>query len=150
MQQPIRFNRIIQTLSPIAAACIASSALADPPEITWFTVDGGGGTSTDGTITVSGTIGQADAGRLTGAPYISVAGGYWGAASGAPTCPADFNDDGFVDDDDFVFFANSYNILECSDPLMPLDCPADLNMDTLVDDNDFVIFVAAYNELLCP
>lgn len=139
-----------QLLVVIATSALALVALADPPEITWFTVDGGGGTSTDGTITVSGTIGQADAGRLMGAPYISIAGGYWGAASGAPTCPADFNDDGLVDDDDFVFFASSYNIFECSDPMMPLDCPADINMDTLVDDNDFVMFVAAYNDLLCP
>lgn len=150
MQQLIRSNRLIQSLSFIAAACVTGTALADPPEISWFTVDGGGGTSTDGTVTVSGTIGQADAGRLTGAPYIAIAGGYWGAASGAPTCPADFNDDGFVDDDDFVFFANSYNILLCSEPMMPMDCPADLNFDSFVDDNDFVIFANAYNELLCP
>ncbi|MBY0111957.1 MAG: hypothetical protein K2Y21_03985 [Phycisphaerales bacterium] len=138
------------TLPVLLLALVAAPAFADPPEISWFTVDGGGGTSTDGTIFLSGTIGQADAGRLTGSPFISVYGGYWGAASGAPTCPADFNDDGFVDDTDFVIFASAYDILECSSPLMPLDCPSDLNDDTLVDDSDFVIFVAAYNELLCP
>lgn len=68
----------------------------------------------------------------------------------ASTCPGDLNDDGFVDDSDFVIFASAYNILDCADPTMPAGCPADLNDDTFVDDTDFVIFAAAYNELICP
>ena len=67
-----------------------------------------------------------------------------------PTCPGDLNDDGFVDDSDFVVFASAYNILDCADPSMPSGCPADLNSDGYVDDADFVVFAAAYNELLCP
>ena len=65
-------------------------------------------------------------------------------------CPGDLNNDGFVDDLDFVFFASAYNVLDCSDPAMPAGCPADLNADEFVDDADFVIFAAAYNELICP
>lgn len=65
-------------------------------------------------------------------------------------CPGDLNDDGFVDDSDFVVFVAAYNILDCSDPAMPEGCPADLNADGFVDDADFVIFVGAYNELVCP
>ncbi|MBX3379607.1 MAG: hypothetical protein KF805_05905 [Phycisphaeraceae bacterium] len=68
----------------------------------------------------------------------------------ASPCPADLNNDTFVDDSDFVIFANTYNILDCSDPSMPAGCPGDLNNDGFVDDADFVIFAAAYNELLCP
>lgn len=68
----------------------------------------------------------------------------------APSCPADFNNDGFVDDSDFVTFAGTYNILDCSDPSMPSGCPGDLNADGFVDDADFVAFAAAYNDLLCP
>lgn len=64
-------------------------------------------------------------------------------------CPGDLNNDGFVDDADFVIFANAYNILICSDAAMPAGCPADLNFDGLVDDADFVIFSAAYNILIC-
>lgn len=45
--------------------------------IDWFTIDGGGGTSTGGVYSVSGTIGQADAGRMTGASY-ALDGGFWG------------------------------------------------------------------------
>ena len=68
----------------------------------------------------------------------------------AAPCPADLNNDGFVDDSDFVIFASTYNILDCSDPSMPAGCPGDLNGDTFVDDADFVIFASAYNELICP
>jgi hypothetical protein len=43
----------------------------------WWTVDGGGGTSTGDVYTVSGTIGQPDAGAMSGGGY-SLTGGYWG------------------------------------------------------------------------
>lgn len=57
--------------------------------IDWFTVDGGGGTSTGGVYSVTGTIGQPDASPqpLQGGPY-SVTGGFWSLyavqTSGAP------------------------------------------------------------------
>lgn len=70
-------------------------------------------------------------------------------ANVALTCRADLNSDGYVDDTDFVIFAYSYNILDCTDYNMPYNCPADLNSDGFVDDTDFVFFVSAYNALLC-
>ena len=45
--------------------------------VDWFTIDGGGGTSSGGAYTVNGTIGQPDAGRMSGGPY-SLVGGFWG------------------------------------------------------------------------
>jgi glycosidase len=63
---------------------------------------------------------------------------------------ADFNLDTYVDDGDFVVFADAYNILACTDPAMPAGCPADLNADGLVDDSDFVMFSTAYDALVCP
>lgn len=47
--------------------------------INWHTIDGGGGTSTGGVYSVSGTIGQPDAGRMSGGPY-TLQGGFWAAA----------------------------------------------------------------------
>ncbi len=45
--------------------------------IDWYKVSGGGGTSTGGVYTVSGTIGQHDAGGpMTGGNY-SLTGGFW-------------------------------------------------------------------------
>ncbi len=67
-----------------------------------------------------------------------------------PTCPADLNNDGYVDDVDFSLFVRGYNTLDCFDASMPTNCPADFDYDGLVDDGDFVRFVAAYNELICP
>ena len=63
---------------------------------------------------------------------------------------ADFNLDTYVDDSDFVVFAEAYNLLVCTDPGMGAGCPADLNADGFVDDGDFVLFSAAYDALVCP
>ena len=68
----------------------------------------------------------------------------------ASPCPGDLNDDGAVDDSDFVLFVGAYDILDCQDPGMAAGCPADLNGDNTVDDGDFILFVGAYNTLVCP
>jgi hypothetical protein len=65
----------------LAVICILTSALCLPAlgqySIDWFTVDGGGGTSTGGVYSVSGTIGQPDAGGpMTNGQY-SITGGFW-------------------------------------------------------------------------
>ncbi|MBN8597785.1 MAG: hypothetical protein J0L78_08940 [Planctomycetes bacterium] len=65
-------------------------------------------------------------------------------------CPADLNNDGQVDDADFVLFIAAYNVLDCADGAMAFGCPSDFNYNRLVDDADFVVFVAAYNALVCP
>src|ERR1051325_3415826 len=67
------------TLSILGAAfAFAASSFAQSYSIDWFTIDGGGGTSTGGVYSVSGTIGQPDAGTLSGGSY-SLVGGFWGA-----------------------------------------------------------------------
>lgn len=65
------------------------SATAQPYSINWFTVDGGGGTSSGGIYSLSGTIGQPDANHnaMVGGTY-SLTGGFWALyavqVSGAP------------------------------------------------------------------
>jgi hypothetical protein len=49
-------------------------------DLTWSTVDGGGGVSTGGGYTLSGTAGQFDAGALSGGSY-TLAGGFWSGAA---------------------------------------------------------------------
>jgi hypothetical protein len=49
----------------------------------WFTVDGGGGTSTGGKNSLSGTVGQPDAGTMNGGGYV-LYGGFWGMVAGWP------------------------------------------------------------------
>lgn len=63
-----------------------------------------------------------------------------------PPCPADLNNDGLVDDTDFVYFVNAYNYLLCDPP----GCPTDFNGDWLTDDADFSIFASGYDALICP
>lgn len=56
---------------------VAISATAQTYSIDWFKVAGGGGTSTNGQYSLSGTIGQHDAGGpLIGGNY-SLTGGFW-------------------------------------------------------------------------
>jgi len=64
------------------------SARAQSYSIDWFTIDGGGGTSTGGVYSVSGTIGQPDAGGpLTNGQY-SVTGGFWALPVAVQTAEA--------------------------------------------------------------
>ena len=52
--------------------------------IDWCTIDGGGGTSTGGVYSVSGTIGQPDAGTMSGGNY-TLQGGFWGVVAAVQT-----------------------------------------------------------------
>ena len=61
-----------------AVVGFVAASQAQSYSIGWFTVDGGGGTSTGGVYAVSGTIGQPDAGAMSGGNY-SLIGGFWGA-----------------------------------------------------------------------
>jgi hypothetical protein len=57
--------------------------------IDWFKVSGGGGTSTSGQYSVSGTVGQPDAGGAMSGGSYSLTGGFWALYAvqtpGAPT-----------------------------------------------------------------
>ena len=59
-------------------------ARAQNYSIDWFTIDGGGGTSTGGVYSVSGTIGQPDAGHMSGGNY-TIDGGFWGIIAAIQT-----------------------------------------------------------------
>ncbi len=62
---------------------LALSAAASAQQITidWFTIDAGGIIANSGHhVELSGTVGQADAGRLSGGLY-SLSGGFWSAAT---------------------------------------------------------------------
>ena len=54
-----------------------SSALGQSYSIDWYKIAGGGGTSTGGVYTVSGTIGQHDAGGPMTGGNFSLTGGFW-------------------------------------------------------------------------
>jgi len=72
------------------AALVSASALAAAEagfDLSWWTVDGGGGASAGGGYALSGTIGQPDAGpRHSGGGY-ELAGGFWGETEPAGPAP---------------------------------------------------------------
>jgi len=59
---------------------LAALAALGQYSVDWSTIDGGGGTSTGGVYSVTGTIGQPDAGAMSGGNY-TLQGGFWGIIS---------------------------------------------------------------------
>ncbi|GMU84103.1 MAG: hypothetical protein AMXMBFR47_39730 [Planctomycetota bacterium] len=74
------------------------SAVAQDYGLSWYSIDSGGGSSTGGAFVLEGTIGQFDAGSMSGGSYELV-GGFWaGASASTPLpCPGDTNGDRRVD-----------------------------------------------------
>jgi hypothetical protein len=68
----------------LLAVMFGSWCQAQTYSIDWFTIDGGGGTSTSGVYSVSGTIGQPDAGHMSGGNF-TLDGGFWGIVSAVQT-----------------------------------------------------------------
>ena len=62
-------------------------------DLSWFTVDGGGGKSGGGGFVVRGTIGQPDAGTLSGGGF-ELRGGFGLPAAGCGSCPTDSDGSG--------------------------------------------------------
>ena len=73
-----RPRRAVGVLLVLLAGLLSASAQSFT--IDWFTVDGGGGTSTGGGFELTGTAGQPDAGSMSGGPF-SLDGGFWGISA---------------------------------------------------------------------
>ena len=93
-------------------------------DLSWYTIDGGGGRSTGGLYTLTGTIGQPDAAYSAGGNY-ELLGGFW---PGSPLC--------FVDFESYARFAE-YWLQE------GISSPADLyeDLDNEVNWLDLRVFV---------
>jgi hypothetical protein len=66
-----------------AARAQVSAAPSASYSISWYTVDGGGGTSSSGGYTLTGTAGQPDAGSLHSASSsYTLGGGFWASFAG--------------------------------------------------------------------
>jgi len=78
-------------LAGLAAVAFILAAGAQSYSINWYTIDGGGGTSSNGTYSVTGTIGQPDASptAMSGGNY-AVIGGFWSYVAAVQTPGAPF------------------------------------------------------------
>ena|SRR5688572_9464328 len=71
-------SRALRAFSSCLAFLVcASMAFAQSYSIDWYTIDGGGGTSTGGVYSVTGTIGQPDAGAAMAGGNYTLQGGFW-------------------------------------------------------------------------
>jgi len=105
-------NQRLALTALLAMAVIgAAAALADDFGLNWWTVDAGGQMwSIGGGFELSGTVGQPDAGAMTGGGF-ELTGGFWvSGVAGPAVCPGDTNCDGrvnFADIDPFVALLGS-------------------------------------------
>ena len=70
----------MKTLFVLGVSLCAIAANAQNFSIDWSKIAGGGGTSTGGVFSLSGTIGQHDAGTMSGGNF-TLDGGFWAVAS---------------------------------------------------------------------
>ena len=77
-----RITRLLLLVSMLGLIAVAASAQSGVTgyDLSWWTVDGGGGTTTSNGYTLNGTIGQPDADTLTDNGY-TLAGGFWGGVA---------------------------------------------------------------------
>jgi hypothetical protein len=78
-------KRLILLSSIVLALLIVSIAVAQTGggyDLTWNTIDSGGGSSSGGSYTLDGTLGQFEAGTLNGSGY-TLSGGFWYGAQSA-------------------------------------------------------------------
>jgi hypothetical protein len=69
-------NKFYLRFCSVLAASLACSAVAQNYSIDWYSIGGGGGTSTGSVYSVSGTIGRPAVGRSSGGNY-SLESGFW-------------------------------------------------------------------------
>ena len=124
----------VMLFSVAVLSSLASAQTGDGYDLTWSTIDGGGGRSTGGTFTLEGTIGQPDAGLMTGGDY-TLAGGFW---VGWSPC--------WVDLPELERFLAEW-LLKKSEVGYELD--ADFNNDGEVNLEDYNIFVSSWLQY-CP
>jgi hypothetical protein len=68
---------ILSSATLVLGLCLLARPAMAQYSIDWYKVSGGGGTSTGGVYSVSGTIGQHDAGGLMSGGNYSLTGGFW-------------------------------------------------------------------------
>ena len=120
-----------------------AAAGAQDFNLTWHTVDGGGGTSEGSGFVLTGTVGQPDAGELTGGDF-ALAGGFWqpvAGGDGCGDCPTDANGDGETGPFDLATLLAAWGPVEAGNCL-------DANGDGDMGPFDLATLLAAWGP--CP
>ncbi len=126
--------------------CAGAAALAPIGggdfDLSWHTIDGGGGSSTGGGFELAGTIGQHDTGEVMTGGNFALLGGFWAGAGLAPgiPCPADLDRSGSVGVPDLLLLLASWG--PCK------GCPADFDDNNVVGVPDLLVLLANWGP--CP
>lgn len=138
-------KQVTMWMSAMLISAAAATAGGLDFDLSWYTVNSGGGVSVGGDFELEGTIGQVDAGGELAGGEFTLTGGFWPGVQAAPAGDliGDLNCDGLIntgDIDPFVLalldpadYANSFP-----------DCNrfnADANGDGLVNTGDIDPFV---------
>lgn len=130
-------TKVISVLVACSAPALALGPIGGVYSIPWSTIDGGGAiNSTGGSFTLSGTIGQPDAGSAMTGGSFSLTGGFWAGVNSAADCGiADINGDNELDFLDISLFLNAFSS----------NAPAaDFNNDGQWDFLDISLFLGAF------
>jgi hypothetical protein len=72
---------IVLLVAAILGRGVAVAQTGGGYDLTWSTIDGGGGNSTGGGYQLTGTLGQSDAGATLSGGGYSLSGGFWGGVA---------------------------------------------------------------------
>jgi hypothetical protein len=123
-------------LFALAIVCLLAGTLhAQSLELSNWTIDGGGGTSTGGSLTLRGTIAQPDADQPALGSTLELTGGFWPCAV---RMPGDADGDVHCDVADLLTLVYSFGLYR-GDPGYDLGC--DFNYDDIVDVADLLDLV---------
>lgn len=128
----------------LAIALFPALAPAQPFDLSWYTLDGGGGMfGVGGPFELSGTIAQYDAGAtMTGGPF-ELMGGFWAGIDPVP-CPGDVSGDDVVDLTDLTQLLSNYGTLSGASR-----SDGDLDADGDVDLGDLTTLLSNFGTS-CP
>lgn len=141
-------NKMILALLSLAFVAVSAAVLADglagatSLDLTWNTIDAGGGISTAPSLELHGTIGQPDASITITGSNFELVGGFWpGAVEPATPCPADIaGDDGLINIDDLLLVINFWGQGGVA--------PGDVNHNGTVNIDDLLLIINAWGA--CP
>ena len=116
---------------------LTASASAVDFDISWYTLNGGGGYSSNATFELAGTIGQPDAAAMNGAGF-AIQGGFW---AGVPApCAGDATGDGKVDLSDLALLLSQFGEVGGT-------FGGDLDNDGDVDLSDLALLLTRFGEI---
>ena len=127
MNRATRWSSVLAAFTLTITAALAQQSGPGTFDLSWHTIDGGGGSSSGGVFELAGTIGQPDSGGPMTGGTIELLGGFWPGSNPLPdTCAADImplpSGNGLVNVDDLLGVINGWG--GC--PAPPSACPADI------------------------